>query len=129
MSRVILVVDDEDMIRSIVRLYLEHGGYQVIQAANGPEAIEKYRTEKPDLVVTDIAMPDMSGFDVAKQIRAIQQSENRPRIPIIMLTAYARSFFTSTADAEAGIDSFLTKPISPEQLLSCVKRFLGAQAS
>jgi CheY-like chemotaxis protein len=95
--------------------------------SNGPEGIEKYKTEKPDLIVMDVAMPEMSGFEAAKTIRTIQKNEERSRIPIVLLTAYARSFFTS-AGIDTGIDSYLTKPITPDQLLNCIKRFLGALA-
>ncbi len=124
MSHKILVIDDDELIRTMVRHFLEHDQYTVVTASNGTAGIEKYDVEKPDLVVLDIAMPEVNGFEVAKQIRAIQQRDSRPRTPIIFLTAYARSFFLSTGD-EAGADSFLTKPITPDQLLSHVRRFLG----
>lgn len=124
MSETILVIDDDELIRAMVQRFLEFDHYTVITAPNGATGLEKYETEKPDLVVLDIAMPEMSGFDVAKGIRAIQQRENRPRTPIIFLTAYARSFFLSTGD-ESGADSYLMKPITPDQLLSHIRRFLG----
>jgi CheY-like chemotaxis protein len=124
MSNTILVIDDDELIRTMVKHFLEHDHYTVITASNGAAGIEKYEAEEPDLVVLDIAMPEINGFEVVKQIRAIQQRDNRSRTPVIFLTAYARSFFLSTGD-ESGADSFLTKPITPEQLLSHVRRFLG----
>jgi CheY-like chemotaxis protein len=121
MSKTILVVDDDDLICKLVARYLEDENYTAIIAADGPTAIEKYENEKPDLIVLDIAMPEMSGFEVAKRVRAIQQRENRPYTPIILLTAYARSFFLS---AGSEVDSYLTKPITPEQLRDHISRFL-----
>jgi CheY-like chemotaxis protein len=123
MPKTVLVVDDDELICGLVKKYLEVGGYQVITAYNGPSAISKYEAEKPDLVVLDIAMPDVTGLDVAKRIREIQQHDQRPHTPIILLTAYARSFFVSTGDVR--VDSYLTKPVVLEQLLENVKRFIG----
>jgi CheY-like chemotaxis protein len=124
MSQTILVVDDDDLIRTMVAHFLKSAGYTVITAADGAMALDLFQKENPALVVLDVAMPVMSGLDVAKEIRAIQQRENRPHTPIIMLTAYARSFFLS-ASSEAGVDSYLTKPIKAEKLLEHVHRFLG----
>jgi CheY-like chemotaxis protein len=126
MSKTILVVDDDDLICQLVTRYLEEENYTVITASDGPTAVEKYENEKPDLIVLDVAMPEMSGFEVAKRVRAIQQRENRSHTPIILLTAYARSFFLS-AGSEA--DSFLTKPITPEQLRDHITRFLDEATS
>jgi CheY-like chemotaxis protein len=111
------------MVRDLTTRVLERGGYRVVTASDGPDGIEEYRTEKPDLVVLDIAMPGMSGFEVATTLRAIQQEETRPHTPILLLTAYARSFFISVG-TQAGVDSYITKPISPEQLLEHVNQFL-----
>lgn len=124
MSQTILVVDDDDLIRTMVTHFLQHDGYTVITAANGQSALDLFKKEKPALVVLDIAMPAMSGIDVAKEIRAMQQRDQSPRTPIIMLTAYARSFFLS-ASSEAGVDSYLTKPITGPKLLEHVHRFVG----
>ena len=126
MSKTILVIDDDNLINALVARLLGKEGYTVITACNGPAGIEQYETMKPDLVVLDIAMPEMSGFEVAKAIRAIQRRDDRPHTPIILLTAYARSFFIPTG-SEAGIDSYLTKPITPDQLISHVNRFLADQ--
>jgi two-component system alkaline phosphatase synthesis response regulator PhoP len=125
MAKTILIIDDDEMVRAMVTRYLERSNYRVVTASTGENGIESYRSEKPDLVVLDIAMPEMSGFEVASSIRAIQRGENRPHTPIVILTAYARSFFLSTG-SETGIDSYLTKPISPEQLVSHIQQFLGS---
>ncbi|MBI5960826.1 MAG: response regulator [Chloroflexi bacterium] len=123
MPKTILVVDDDELICGLVKRFVEQGGYQAITAFNGPSAIAKYETEKPDLVVLDIAMPELSGLEVAKSIRAIQQRDQRPHTPIILLTAYARSFFVSTGDVR--VDSYLTKPVVFEQLMEHIRRFIG----
>lgn len=128
MAKTILIIDDDDMVRTMVTRYLDRVGYRVVTASNGEKGVESYRTEKPDLVVLDIAMPEMSGFEVASSIRTIQRSENRHHTPIVILTAYARSFFLSVG-SETGIDSYLTKPISPEQLISHIQQFLGSEVT
>ncbi|MBN1681824.1 MAG: response regulator [Anaerolineae bacterium] len=124
MGNTILVIDDDLMIRQMVALHLEREGYTVLQAEDGPSGIETYCAENPDLVVVDIAMPMMNGFEVTNRIRAIQQDNKLPRTPIIVLTSYARSFAASPAD-QRGIDSYLTKPITRDQLLTHVNRFLA----
>ncbi len=124
MGKTILVIDDEPMIVELVKRFLRHGGYNVITAYNGSEGITQFETQNPDLIVLDIAMPEMSGIDVTRHIREIEAERQLPRTPIILLTAYARSFFLP-AGSEAGIDSYLTKPITTDQLLEHVYRFLG----
>jgi len=122
MTQTILLIDDDTLIRDITSLYLERAGYHVLTATNGAEGIDLYRSQTPDLIVLDVAMPEMSGFEVASTIRKTQREEGRAHVPIVLLTAYARSFFLSVG-TEAGIDSYLTKPISPEQLLEHIKQF------
>lgn len=124
MSKTILVIDDDDLLRNLVTHYLTRESFTVIAASDGPAGIEKYETDRPDLIVVDIAMPGMSGIEVTKHIRAIEQREGHPHTPIIILTAYARSFFLSTG-GEAGVDSYLTKPVTPDQLLEHIHRFLA----
>jgi CheY-like chemotaxis protein len=123
MTKTILIIDDDEMLCKLSSMFLQREGHQVLQAFDGPSGVEMFEKHKPDLVVLDIAMPGMSGFDVAKRIRAIESQEARPHTPIILLTAYARSFFLS-AGAEVGVDSYLTKPVTPEQLRDHVNRFL-----
>jgi CheY-like chemotaxis protein len=124
MNKTILIVDDDEIIRGLTSRFLQGGGFKVIAAAGGPDGVEKYRASRPDLVVLDIAMPGMSGFEVATSIRAMERDLEWPHVPIILLTAYARSFFISVG-GETGITSYLTKPISPEQLLEHVNQFLA----
>ncbi len=123
MSKQILIVDDDVMLCRLSSIYLERQGHTTILAYDGPGGISHYQSSRPDLVVLDVAMPGMSGFDVARRIRSIEDEQGWQRAPIILLTAYARSFFMA-AGAEAGIDSYLTKPITPDQLLKHLERFL-----
>ena len=123
MSKTILVIDDDPMIRTLVSTLLSREHYTVFTAPDGPAGIDAYQMEKPDLVVVDVAMPGMSGFEVASRVREIQSSEQRPYTPIIILTAYARSFIQSTPE-DGRVDSYLTKPVTPEELLKHIRRFL-----
>ena len=89
MPKTILVIDDDDLIRALVVRALERAGYAVVTAGAGPSGIDLFRSSNPSLIVLDIAMPDMTGFEVASTIRTIEASENRPHTPIVVLTAYA----------------------------------------
>jgi CheY-like chemotaxis protein len=124
MPKTVLVIDDDHLMCTLASQALERGGYSVITASDGPTGIECYEVEKPDLIVLDVAMPEMNGFEVTSQIRALQERDGRPHIPIVLLTAYARSFFVP-GTAQEQIDSYLTKPVTPDQLLAHVNKFLS----
>ena len=126
-NQTILVVDDDDLVRAMVAHVLEREGYRVLKAADGASGLALYEAEKPDLVVLDIAMPHMSGMEVAARLREMQREENR-RVPIIVLTAYARSFFGPGGSGNLSVDSYLTKPVMPAKLLAHVHQFLGGDA-
>lgn len=128
MSKTILVIDDDDMIRALVVRALERAGYATLAANDGPSGIDLFRANRPDLVVLDVAMPEMTGFEVVSGIRAIEADENRQHAPIVILTAYARSFFLPFG-AQAEIDSYLMKPITPEQLVNHINQFLADSSS
>ncbi len=114
----ILVVDDERQIVKLVEINLKKAGYNVICAYDGVEALEKVESEKPDMLVLDVMMPRMNGFDVLKRLQANPDTEH---IPIIMLTAKAQDadIFTGW---QAGVSSYLTKPFNPRELLTFVER-------
>lgn len=113
----ILVVDDEERMARFIRLNLEHDGFQVIEAYRGHQAMEKLRTGLPDLVLLDIMMPDMDGFEVLKMIREVS------KIPVIMLTAKGEED-DKVKGLELGADDYITKPFSPRELVSRVKAVL-----
>ncbi|MBN1566120.1 MAG: response regulator [Anaerolineae bacterium] len=123
MSKKILVIDDDDLIRGLVTHALQLDGYTVVTAPSGPTGITQFKAEKPDLVMLDIAMPGMNGFEVATQLREFEKEQNLAHTTIIVFTAYARSFM-ATPDDDLRIDSYLTKPIDPKKLLKHVHQFL-----
>ena len=117
MNETILVVDDEQKILRLARDYLETGGYQVKTAADGKTALAIARREKPDLVVLDLMLPGMDGWDVCRALR--RESD----IPIIMLTARAEEA-DQLVGLELGADDYVTKPFSPRLLVARVRAVL-----
>ncbi|MGI5836340.1 MAG: response regulator [Chloroflexota bacterium] len=114
MSEKILVVDDEVKIARVVRAYLEREGFRVVEAYDGKEALEVARREKPDLVVLDLMLPEISGWDVCRALR--QESS----VPILMLTA--RDDDTDKiVGLELGADDYMTKPFNPKELVARVR--------
>ncbi|HBO33403.1 MAG TPA: DNA-binding response regulator [Anaerolineaceae bacterium] len=113
----ILVVDDERGLVKIIRLNLEQDGFDVVEAYNGSQAMEKLRTTLPDLVLLDIMMPDTDGFTVLKMIRQIGS------IPVIMLTAKGEED-DKIKGLELGADDYVTKPFSPRELTSRIRAVL-----
>lgn len=116
-DRRILVVDDEERMVRFIRLNLEHDGFRVIEAFNGTQAINKVRSNLPDLVLLDVMMPDIDGFEVLRIIREVST------IPVIMLTAKGEED-DRIRGLELGADDYITKPFSPRELVSRVKAVL-----
>lgn len=118
MAKKILVVDDERHIVRLVEVNLARAGYDVSVAYDGVEALEVFAKEKPDMVVLDVMMPRMDGFEVLKKLQADPNSQD---VPVIMLTAKAQD-----ADIfrgwSSGVSSYLTKPFNPRELLTFVER-------
>ena len=113
----ILVVDDEPKITRLVRDYLESAGFGVVTAVDGQEALMRVRTERPDLVVLDLGLPQLDGLDVTRRLR--RESD----LPIIMLTA--RDDETDKIiGLELGADDYVTKPFSPRELVARVRAVL-----
>lgn len=116
-NRRILVVDDEERMVRFIRLNLEHDGFIVQEAFRGTQAIDKIRTSLPDLVLLDIMMPDLDGFEVLRMVREISN------LPVIMLTAKGEED-DRVRGLELGADDYITKPFSPRELVSRVKAVL-----
>jgi two-component system KDP operon response regulator KdpE len=116
-NRKILVVDDEERMVRFIRLNLEHDGFQVLEAYRGAQAIDRLRTGLPDLVLLDVMMPDIDGFEVLRMIREIST------VPVIMLTAKSEED-DRVHGLELGADDYITKPFSPRELVSRVKAVL-----
>jgi DNA-binding response OmpR family regulator len=112
----ILVVDDDDRIRRFVRLNLTLSGYDVTEAASGEEAIKQLETDKPDMMLLDMLMPVMDGFQVLKRLRAVSG------LPVIAFSAHT---FAAEEALCLGANDFLGKPFNPDELLSRIKRLLG----
>ena len=116
-NRAILVVDDEQKMARFIRLNLEHDGFQVIEAYRGLDAMQAIRTSMPDLVLLDVMMPDLDGFEVLKMIREVSP------VPVIMLTAKGEED-DRVRGLELGADDYITKPFSPRELVSRVRAVL-----
>jgi DNA-binding response OmpR family regulator len=117
MSETILIVDDEQRIIDLAKMYIEGEGYQVTSSTNGREALNRILNEKPALVVLDLMLPGMDGLDVCRRVRA--QSD----VPIIMLTARSDDI-DKIVGLELGADDYLTKPFNPRELVARIKAIL-----
>jgi two-component system response regulator MtrA len=117
----VLVCDDEPVLRMLVRATLGLGDYTVVEARDGDEALERIRSDHPDLIVLDMMMPGRSGADVLVELRS---DPTTAETPVIMLTARAQ---TSDREAmnRAGADHYLTKPFSPIGLAALVEELLA----
>ena len=113
----LLIVDDEEKIREVIREYAEFNDYQVMEACDGMEAVNICKTETPDLIIMDIMMPRLDGFSACKEIR---KSKN---IPTIMLSARGEEY-DKLFGFELGIDDYVTKPFSPKELMARINTVL-----
>jgi len=113
----VLVVEDESSIASFVALYLKNAGYRIQAAGTGREALERVASEKPDLIVLDLMLPDIDGLEVCRRVR--QSSD----VPILMLTARDEDV-DKIIGLEVGADDYLTKPFNPRELVARVKSIL-----
>jgi DNA-binding response OmpR family regulator len=113
----ILVVDDEPRMIRFIRMNLEHDGFEVTEAADGLAALQQVRDTLPDLVLLDVAMPELDGFETLRLLREISN------VPVIMLTARAEED-DRVRGLELGADDYITKPFSPRELVSRVKAVL-----
>ena len=117
-SDLVLLVDDEPSIRQLARIYLEREGYSTLEVGDGLSALDIIKSKLPVLVILDIMLPEMDGFDVCRKLRAEGNS-----IPIIMLTARDEDF-DKILGLELGADDYLTKPFNPRALTARVKAIL-----
>ncbi len=119
-TQTILVVDDDKDIVRLVRGYLEKDGYRVLTAYNGDSAVHTIASEKPDLVVLDLMLPDRDGFDIT---RAVRGNPSLRATPIIMLTARVEDM-DKILGLEMGADDYITKPFNPRELVARVRALL-----
>jgi DNA-binding response OmpR family regulator len=119
--RLVCIEDEPEMI-DLVRLILGRKGFEVIGANGGVEGLETVRREKPDLVLLDLMMPDMDGWEVYQQIKADEELRN---IPVVVVTAKAQSIDKVLGLHIAKVDDYITKPFGPQELLESVEKILG----
>jgi two-component system alkaline phosphatase synthesis response regulator PhoP len=115
--RTVLIVDDEPRIAELARDYLEHAGFAVLTAADGPAALMTARTRKPDVIILDLGLPGMDGLDVARTLR------RESSVPIVMLTARDDEL-DRVLGLEIGADDYVTKPFSPRELVARIRAIL-----
>ena len=121
MAYKILVVDDEPTIVRLMEFILARQGHDVLVAVNGEEALQKIKAHRPDLVLLDIMMPRIDGYEVAQKLRADPQTAS---LPIIMLSAKAQDEDIRRG-VEVGVDEYVTKPFTPDHLVHVVARYLS----
>ena len=120
MTKRILIVEDQEDNRAILRDVLSRAGYDLIEAFNGEDAVRLAQNEQPDLILMDIQLPGIDGFEATRRIKAIIDLKS---IPIIAVTSYALSGDEAQARA-AGCDAFVAKPFSPRELLARVREYV-----
>jgi two-component system cell cycle response regulator DivK len=119
-TKCILIIEDQDDNRTIMRDLLNTAGYRLIEAVDGEEGVKLAQSERPDLILMDIQLPILDGYEATRRIRASVELKS---IPIIAVTSYALSGDDAKARA-AGCDSYVAKPFSPRELLAKVREFL-----
>jgi len=117
----ILVADDDKSTRELISIVLEDEGYEVITAINGIETVEKASKEKPDLIVLDIMMPQMDGYEALNKIK---DNDELARIPILVITARTIKIYEKISKGLGAVDH-ITKPFSPDELIEKIKSFLA----
>lgn len=120
MTKRILIIEDEEDNRAIMRDLLITAGYNLIEAVDGEEGVKLAQRERPDLILMDIQLPILDGYEATRRIRASAELKS---IPIIAVTSYALRGDGAKARA-AGCDSYVSKPFSPRELLAKVREFL-----
>lgn len=123
MKRILCVEDEQEMI-DLIRLILGRRGFEVKGADGGIEGLRMIRQDLPDLVLLDLMMPDMDGWEVYQQMKADEKTRS---IPVIVVTAKAQNIDRVLAMHIAKVDDYITKPFSPQELLMSVEKVLGPQ--
>ncbi len=120
-KRILCIEDEQEMIE-LIRLILTRRGFEVKGANGGKEGLEAIRTQRPDLVLLDLMMPDMDGWEVYQQMKADEQMRD---IPVIVVTAKAQSIDKVLGLHIAKVDDYIAKPFSPQELMNSVERVLS----
>jgi len=117
----ILLADDEEDIKTVVTMFLESQGYEVVTAYDGLDTLEKVRSEKPDLILLDIMMPVLDGYEVCKRLK---EDEQTAHIPILILSAAAHAESVKRG-LKAGAQDYIIKPFEPEKLHEKIEQVLA----
>ena len=121
-KRVVVCIEDEPEMIDLVKLILGRKGFDLVGAVGGPEGLETVRNLKPDLVLLDLMMPDMDGWDVYQQMKT---DDDLKDIPVIVVTAKAQSIDKVLGLHIAKVDDYVTKPFGPQELLQSVNKVLN----
>jgi DNA-binding response OmpR family regulator len=121
----VLVVDDSDVIRTLITVNLEMEGFEVIQAVDGIDAIEKAVNVRPDVMTIDVKMPRLDGFDTVERLRSDPRTQD---LKIAMVTACAQEADVRRGD-EVGVDAYVTKPFDPTTLVRTIRDLVERSAS
>ena len=124
-KRILCIEDHPEMIE-LVKLILGRRGFEVEGAIGGKEGLEAIAQSSPDLILLDLMMPDIDGWEVFRQIKAQEELKDRP---IIVITAKAQGIDRVLGLHIAGVDDYITKPFGPKELIDSVERFLGSPSS
>jgi DNA-binding response OmpR family regulator len=124
-AKLVVCIEDEPEMIDLVKLILSRKGIQVVGALGGREGLEAVQNEKPDLVLLDLMMPDMDGWEVYQKMKADNATKG---IPVIVVTAKAQSIDKVLGLHIAKVDDYITKPFAPQELLESVEQVLARQA-
>jgi len=119
-QRTILIVDDFDDTRLLLRVWLQKKGYRVVEAENGNQAVAKAESQQPDLIIMDVEMPELDGLSATRKIRTLENSEE---VPIVVVSAYAADQFRDDALA-AGCDAYVSTPFEPDVLEKLITKLI-----
>lgn len=125
-KRRILCIEDEAEMIELTRLVLEREGFEVLGAVGGAKGLESLKEQKPDLVLLDLMMPDMDGWEVYRQMKADKELAD---IPVIVVTARAQSIDKVLGLQVAKVSDYITKPFGPKELIESIKRVLDGQSA
>ncbi len=120
----ILCIEDEPEMIDLIKVILEKKGFEVRGAVGGKEGLEKARAEKPDLILLDLMMPEMDGWEVYRQLKSDEELKD---IPVIVVTARSQSIDKILGLHIARVDDYITKPFGPSELVESIKRVLGIE--
>lgn len=121
----VLLVDDYDDARETYAEYLKFSGFETVQASSGPEAVRQALDNRPDIVVMDLSLPVMDGWEATRRLKA---DERTARIPVLALSGHASANLSQTAK-QAGFDGFVAKPCLPEDLIAEIRKVLDSYPS